>query len=152
MRLLRETLALAGLALQVTMVGYFWRALPPQVPMHFGISGAADDYGGKSTLLILPVATLLLYGLLTVVSLSPQRFNFPVEVTEENRDRLEAIAISMMGWLKAELTWFFAYIGWAVIRVALGQSNGLGWAFLPVTAAAIAFTVVAGIVRIRRAA
>jgi hypothetical protein len=120
--------------------------------MHFGIGGAVDSYGDKSTLIILPFVSLLLYGLLTVVSFFPQWFNFPAEVTEENRGALEAIAISMMGWLKAELIWLFAYIGWAVIRVALGRANGLGWAFLPVTLAMVGFTIVAGIVKIRRAA
>ena len=70
----------------------------------------------------------------------------------ENRGALEAIAISMMGWLKAELTWLFAYIGWAVIRVALGRANSLGWAFLPVTLAVVGFTIASGVLKIRRAA
>ncbi len=120
--------------------------------MHFGISGAADSYGDKSTLIILPVVTLLMYSLLTVVSFFPQWFNVPAEVTEVNRGRLEVIAISMMGWLKAELTWLFAYIGWAVIRVALGRAKGLGWAFLPVTLAVVSFTIIASVLNIRRAA
>ena len=57
----------------------------------------------------------------------------------------------MMGWLKAELTWLFAYIVWAVIRVALGRANGLGWAFLPLALAVVGFTIIAGVVKMRRA-
>jgi len=100
----------------------------------------------------LPAVTLGLYVLLTVIGFFPRSLNFPVEVTEENRGRLEPIALSMMGWLKAELTWLFTYIAWAVIRVALGRANGLGWAFLPVALVAVGLTVAFGIVQMRRAA
>ena len=152
MRLIRETLALAGLVLQIAILGYFWRALPQQIPKHFGATGAVDSYGDRSTLLILPAATLLMYGLLTVVSFFPQSFNYPVEVNDENRDRLETLALTMMGWLKAELTWLFAYLGWAIIRIALGHDTGLGWAFLPVTLVVVGLTIGNSIVQMRRAA
>ena len=39
------------------------------------------------TLIILPAVTLLLYGLLTVVSFFPRAFNFPAEVTEKTAAR-----------------------------------------------------------------
>jgi uncharacterized membrane protein len=151
-RYLREALALAGLALQIAIVWYFWSALPPQVPMHFGATGTVDSYGDKSTLMILPAITFGLYVLLTVIGFFPRSFNYPVEVTEENRGRLQATALTMMGWLKVELVWLFAYISWAVIRVALGRANSLGWAFLPVTLGVVGLTLALGIVHMRRTA
>jgi hypothetical protein len=120
--------------------------------MHFGASGAVDSYGDKSTLIILPAITFGLYVLLTVIGFFPRSFNYPVEVTEENRGRLQATALTMMGWLKVELVWLFVYISWAVIRVALGHGHGLGWAFLPVTLGAVGLTLVLGIVHMRRTA
>ena len=151
MRLLRESLALAGLVFQIGAVWYFWSALPAQVPMHFAANGAPDSYGGKSTLILLPAIAFLIYGLLTVVSFFPQSFNYPVEVTNENRGRLQAIALALGGWLKAELTWIFAYIGWVTIRVSLGHSDGLGGAFLLLMLGGVGATVIVALVLTFRA-
>jgi len=151
MRFLRETLALAGLAFQIGILGVYWNALPARVPTHYGLNGAPDDYGAKATLLTLPLVAIAIYGLLTTVSFFPQRFNYPVAVTEQNRERLQAIAGAMMGWLKAEVTWIFAYIGGADIRVALGVSSGLGWAFLPLMLSLVGATIAIAVVQMRRA-
>jgi hypothetical protein len=152
MWLIRETLALAGLVSQLAIVGYFWRALPQRVPVHFGATGAVDSYGDRSTLIILAAVTSGLYVMLTLISFFPQWFNFPAEVTPENRGRLEVIAIAMIGWLKAEFTWLLAYIMWTVVQVALGRASGLGLAFLPITLAVVGVTIASGIVQMRRAA
>lgn len=152
MRALRETLAIAGLAFQIGILWRYWSTLPQNVPTHFGISGTPDAYGGKSTMLLLPAIAVLLYVLLTVISFFPQSFNYPVVVTDENRGRLQSIALALIGWLKAELTWLFAYISWITIRVSMGRSDSLGWQFLPVSLLVVGATVTAGIVQSRRAA
>ena len=152
MRLIQEVLALAGLVVQMVLVGSYWHVLPRQVPMHFDARGAVDAYGDKSTLLILAGVTAGLYVLLTVVSFFPQYFNYPAKVTPENRGRMQGIATAMIGWMKAEFTWLFSYIVWVTIRVAMGRASGLGWAFLPVMLAVIGVTVVRGVVRMRQAA
>lgn len=151
MRFLRETLALAGLAFQIGLVWLSWNSMPARVPTHFGFSGRADAYGGKSSLLVLPAASIGLYALVTVASFFPRAFNYPVAVTDGNRERLEAIALALMGWLKAEITWIFAYICWAGLRVAQGQSSGLGWAFLPLVLGGIGATLVIAVVQMQRA-
>jgi len=151
MRFLRETVAAVGLALQIGVVWYFWSAAPAQIPMHYGFNGQPDSYGSKSSMLALPVITLVLYAFLTILSFFPQGFNYPVEVTDRNRQRLQALGVAMIGWLKAEIAWLFAYITWIDIRVGLGTSSGLGWAFLPVVLAVIGGTIAIGIVQMRRA-
>jgi hypothetical protein len=149
-RFIRETLAIAGLAFQIGAVGFFWRHLPAIIPTHYGFGGTADSYGARSTLLVLPAVAVMLYGTLTAVSLFPRNFNFPVAVTDENRQRLERIGIALLGWLKAELTWVLAYISWATIRVGLGVSGGLGWAFLPVMLTVVLGTVGIGVAQMSR--
>src|SRR5579862_2084713 len=101
MRIVREFLALAGLLFQIGAVWFFWTQMPAQVPTHFGFNGTPDAFGAKSSLLVLPVVTLALYGLLSVLSFFPQAFNYPVEVTAGNRERLQGIALGLLGWLKA---------------------------------------------------
>jgi Protein of unknown function (DUF1648) len=151
MRFIREALAFAALAFQIGVVWFFWSQLPAQIPTHFGISGTPDDYGAKSNLVVLPAIAMVLYGLLTAVSFFPRAFNYPIAVTDENRDRLQAIAVAVLGWLKAEITWAFAYITWVDIRVGLGVSGGLGWAFLPLMLGVVGVTVAIGVVQTRRA-
>jgi hypothetical protein len=152
MKLLREALALAGLAVQAAVLAYYWGALPSSVPTHFNAIGAIDGYGPKNALLIVPLVTVLLYCLLSLVCFFPESFNYPVPVTDENRGRLEPIAFALLGWLKAELAWLFVYLTWGSIRAAVGQAQGLGWEFLPATLAAVLGTIIAGVVRMRRVA
>jgi len=149
MRPLREILAIAGLAFQIAAVGIFWNALAARVPMHYGAAGTPDSYGDKSSVVVLLAVTAMLYGLLTVLSFFPQTFNYPVAVTDANRGRLQAIGVALLGWLKVELVWMFAYINWVTLRVGLGLSTGLGWYFLPVVLVATGATIAAAIVQMR---
>ncbi|MGO9259294.1 MAG: DUF1648 domain-containing protein [Bryobacteraceae bacterium] len=151
MRFLREALALAGLALQIVVVWVSWNTLPDRVPTHYGFSGRADAYGGKSSLIVLPAVSVGLYLLVTVVSFFSRLFNYPVVVTDKNRDRLEAITVAMVGWIKVEMMWSFAYISWAIVREAHGVSGGLGWAFLPLMLGAIGATIAIAVVEVARA-
>ncbi len=144
-------MALAALALQIGVVWFFWGHLPAQVPKHYGITGAPDDYGGKSTIIALPAVTILLYGLLTALSFFPRAFNYPVAVTDENRERLQATAVSLLGWIKVEITLLFLYIAWTDIQVGRNVSGGLGWGFLPAVLAVFGVTITVGIVQVRRA-
>jgi hypothetical protein len=150
MRIVRETLALAGLVFQIAVVRYFWNQMPQRVPTHFGANGLADGYGDKSELLIEPVIAFFLYGMVTALSFFPQSFNYPVAVTDKNRARLQGISVGMLGWLKAELTWTFAYVAWGSVRAAAGRSNGLSIAFLPVMLAITGITIVWAILLMRR--
>jgi len=151
MRFLRESLALAGLAFQIGVGWYFWSTPPARIPMHYGFRGRPDSYADKSGMIVLPIITLVLYAFLTILSFFPQGFNYPVTVTDRNRGRLQALGVAVIGWIKAEIIWLFAYITWQDIRVGLGVSSGLGWAFLPVTLAAIGATITVAIVQMRRA-
>jgi hypothetical protein len=151
MRFVREALALAALALQIGAVWFFWSRLPAQVPKNYGFGGRPDDYGDKSLMVVFLAIAIFLYGLLTILSFFPQGFNYPVAVTDKNRDKLQAMAVDLLGWIKAEITWLFLYIAWTDIQVGRGLSGGLGWAFTPVLLAVLGVTITAGIVRMRRA-
>jgi len=155
MRTLRaaaQAIAAVALAVQFADVLSAWSTLPARIASHFNGAGLPDGYGDRSTILLVPIIGGALYLLLTVISYFPNTFNYPVKVTDENRPRLAAISVVMLACLNAELCCSFAYITWATIRVAQGRAAGLGLAFLPILLAAIAITIVAGILRMRRAA
>jgi uncharacterized membrane protein len=55
-----------------------WPRVPDRVPVHWGLSGQADRWGGKAEgLLLLPVVTLLAYGLLLLLPrIDPRREHY----------------------------------------------------------------------------
>jgi hypothetical protein len=42
-------------------------------------------------------------------------------------------SMAMVGWIKAEMCWMFAYICLAMVRNGMGLQVGIGRLFLPVT-------------------
>ena len=95
---------------------------------------------------------LALYLLMTVVARFPSAFNYPVRVTAENRLQLEALALDMILWIKAEVVCLFAWIQWFTIEAARHSHGGLPGAFFPVYLLVLFGTVAWFIVAMRRAA
>lgn len=132
-----ELLALAGVIITVVILLRAWPDLPDRVPTHFGPTGEADAWGRKETLLFPPILMMVLYAGITVFNRYPHIFNYPRQITEENAARQYRLARTMMSWLKAELVWVFAYLGWGMVRVAQGEATGLSVVFLPALLVAI---------------
>ena len=117
--------------LSVALSVQSWKALPPVIPVHFGISGKPDGRGAKSAVCLFPALSAVLYVVLTVISRFPHTFNYPVRVTQENAARQYQIACELLSWLKAELICLFGWSEWGTIQVALGKAEGLGVGFVP---------------------
>lgn len=119
MRKQLEAISLAGLALMVWITGralYGPARLPDRIPTHFDAAGNPNGWGSASTLLLLPAVAVAIYLLISGIARLPALFNYPVEVTEENRARLEALTLQMLAWLKVELVCLFAWIQWFIVR------------------------------------
>ena len=143
-----EMVAIGGVIVGLVLPAFHWPTLPERVPSHFGVSGQADAWSARGFVWFLPAITVVVYLLLTLVSLIPPRYyNYPWRITEENAPRQVRIVRRMLCVLKAELVWLFVYLTWQTIRVALGQVSGLHSAFLPVTLAVVFGTVLYYFVR-----
>lgn len=113
-----------------------WGQIPDQIPTHFTITGQPDAYGGKPMLIFLVVISWVMFILLTISVKFPRMWNFPVEVTDENRDVLFAIARFMMEILK-----FLTAILMAVIMMATALSINLSAVVMVSLFAAIIATI-----------
>lgn len=125
--------------------------LPSRIPTHFGVNGQPDAWGSPWMLLALPIGAGALYVLMTLVSLYPGAFNFPVRVTPSNRARLEDLALKMIAWLKAEVIWLFVFVQMAAIKAARsGGGSGASRWLMPVALGVVLGTILGYVVAMRR--
>jgi len=155
---MRKALEAAGIAALAVLFWITYSAfkgperLPDRIPTHFDLAGNPNAWGSPSALLLLPGLAFVIYLAITLVSRFPSAFNFPVRVTPENRPRLEALALSMVTWLKMELVCLFLWIQSSTINSARHQTLGLSPMLLPASLAAVFGTIAWYFVAMRRAA
>jgi uncharacterized membrane protein len=155
MRKLLEFIGLAALG------GLFWltwsalygpNRLPDRVPTHFNAAGTPNAWGSPSGMILLPVIAGSLYLLMSVVSMFPGAFHYPVRVTAQNIARLQAVTLGMVAWLKVELACLFAALQWALIQSARSGDGHLFPMILPVFIVVVFGTIGWHLIAIIRAA
>lgn len=138
-----ELLSFFALITQMVLMAYYYPKLPEIVPTHFGFTGKPDAWGSKSMLWLTPVISVVIYGVFTVINRYPHTFNYPVEVTTENAQRLYTIAVSMIRWMKLESILIFLAIDWNVIQIVLGNVKTFSMGFpLAITGVMIITTII----------
>ena len=128
-----EALSIVAILYLIVMVLRYWPTLPNTLPTHFNGAGTPDEWGGKNFGLILPATSFILYIILTVIARFPHTYNYLYPITAENAPIQYQMARMMIAALKLETIIMFPYIEWITFQVALGQAEGLGGWFLPVT-------------------
>ncbi len=102
-----------------------WSEIPDRIPTHFNFAGEADGWGGKASVLILPIIATFLFKMMFILSKLPHIYNYPVEVTPDNAEGMYRNARKMLITMNFFLTFFFAIGAWEMINVAQGK-EGLG--------------------------
>src|SRR5271163_3221687 len=133
MKTVRELIALAGLVFAVAVVEDFYSRLPERIATHFNAEGVANGFGARGTLWVLVGIACLLYAMLSVVNFVPGVVNLKKPLAPEREKLVLAEAMAMVGWVKVEVCWMFAYLCLAMVRNGMGMQVGLGRWFLPVT-------------------
>lgn len=128
-----QILSVAALLVMTALTVYSMIHLPATIPTHFDAAGRADAWGGKGSLLFLPILSFLMYAGMTVLERFPWIYNYAVEITEKNAAAQYKTARLMLEWLKLIVVSIFLYIQWQTAQAAKGLSTGLGTLFLPVS-------------------
>jgi uncharacterized membrane protein len=155
---MRKNLEAISLGALVLLLWITWRALygparlPDRIPTHFDFAGHANGWGSPGMLWLFPVVAVGIYLLITVIVRFPDTFNYPVPVTDENRPRLEALALNMTSWIKAEILCLFAWIQWMIVTAARQGHNSLSPVLIVVFTAVILATAGWHSLAMRRAA
>jgi uncharacterized membrane protein len=116
-----DVLCAAVFAVMLAYLFLAWAGLPARFPTHFNAAGEADGWGGKPSLLPLPIINIVVYAGLTLLGKYPHAFNYPCEINAGNAYRQYSNARMMLSWIKLEITVSFGYIEWSMIHVALGN-------------------------------
>jgi uncharacterized membrane protein len=148
LKTIRELMAVAGLVFSAAVVADFYSRLPERIATHFNGEGVANGFGARSTLWVLVGIVFLLYWTLTAIDFVPRivAVKRPLAPEREKAALMESMAL--VGWIKAEVSWMFAYLCLAMVRNGMGLQVGLGWWFLPVTLVVVLGTCAVYLVRI----
>lgn len=131
---MRRSLEIVALVLAGWLVWMTYSALagperlPDRIPIHFDAAGNANGWGTPAVLLLLPSIAVGVYLLLTVISLFPGSFRYSFNVTEENRERLQELTLSLLAWIKVEMLGLFTWLQRAILNAAReGQAHISSW-------------------------
>ena len=115
----------------MTMTNY--QNLPDIIPIHYNATGNADGFGGKITILFLPLISTILYIGMTIINRFPHVFNYPTAITNENALKQYTTATRLIRYLKLIMLVIFGLLTLKTIQHANEQDQGLGIWFLPFT-------------------
>lgn len=111
MRRATNIISIVLILLYIIFLVIGWSSFPSELPTHFNASGVADEFGPKSALIIEPVVMIGLFLLLAVVESFPKIWNIPVEVIEDNEEKVLSTCYMMFGVLKIALIMVCAFAG-----------------------------------------
>lgn len=122
MVLLIDTLAIVFLILGWWVALGAYPRLPEKIPVHFGISGEPDGWGGRWMIFLMPVIATLIVAM-----------NWFIFFTRlKGTPQMPAAMELPLHLLVFEMTALFVYITWRITEVAFERAKGLGVWFLPI--------------------
>ncbi|MEP7233817.1 MAG: DUF1648 domain-containing protein [Ignavibacteriota bacterium] len=119
-----------------------YSSLPETIPTHFNIAGKADNYGGKITIIIMPIIGTVIFIGLSILNKFPHIFNYPRNITEENALRQYTIATRLIRYLKSGIAFISLLLVYLTSRAALESQIGIGWWGLPLVLCVIFIPVI----------
>ena len=85
-----------------------WGSIPDRIPGHYNALGEVDHWSGKSSLIVLPIISWLIFGFITLVERYPQIWNTGITVTEQNRERVYRLLKNLIALVKMFVLLMFA--------------------------------------------
>ncbi|WP_460636508.1 DUF1648 domain-containing protein [Larkinella harenae] len=100
------------------VIGYYIH-LPQTIPVHFGLNGQPDRWGGRSTLFVAPAISTGMFFLFWAIRQIPAEFyNMPARVTPENEERQLRNTHEMLAMLLFITMIFMFWTLWDWLRSA----------------------------------
>ncbi len=127
-----DILGTIGVIFLIVYTFYYFGKLPETIPIHFNISGEADGFGSKYTLILFPVIATFVHTLLFFIKKLPHTYNYPVKITEQNAEYQYKIAMNLIHLVRISVVGLLSVLEWQMVEVSLGNQKDLGIMVLPV--------------------
>lgn len=112
------------------MIAYLiinWNNIGDNVASHYNSVGQIDSWGSKSSLIILPIITMIVNASMSGVLFFPQALDIPIKLTEENYVKVYELTRDLMNFTKIAINISFLYI-----TLMSANRKPLGTWFLPI--------------------
>ena len=96
-----------------------WHTLPEQIPTHYNFAGEIDGYGGRGSLLLMPIIGLVTDLTVAICGRFPKSWNTGARVTVLNRVRVYRLVRDLMADLR--LSCALAFAGFSVYAANLPE-------------------------------
>ncbi len=96
-----------------------WQKLPERIPTHYNFAGEIDGYGGRGSLLLMPIIGLATDLTVAICGRFPQSWNTGARVTVLNRARVYRLIRDLMADLRLSMA--LAFAGFAVYQASLPE-------------------------------
>jgi len=114
-----------------TIITYrYWGLLQKRVPTHFNLIGQISEWGGKGSLLLMPIAMVIIYFFITILEKYPHIYNYPKPITKETAKNQYRIARQCLMIIKTIILSFLSYFYWQSIQSAILLKRNLNFWFI----------------------
>ncbi len=91
------------------------------IPIHYNFQGEVDGWGNRSSLWAQPIIALIVYIVFSVLGRYPEKLNYPIKVTKENKEISYKLMVNMLRYLKLICLILFAYGSNLSFGIATGK-------------------------------
>jgi uncharacterized membrane protein len=100
-------LSLVGVVVYLILT---WHTIPDKIPAHYNLAGEVNRWGSKSELIVLPIMSWLIFGLITLIERYPSVWNTGVRITKENREQVYRLLKNLIAVVKIFVLLMFSSI------------------------------------------
>lgn len=144
----QKIIEIINLSLLIFMIAYLiinWNNIGENVPIHYNSAGQSDSWGSKSSLIILPIITIIVNASMSGVLFFPQAINIPIKLTEENYVKVYDLTRDLMNFTKIAINSSFLYM-----TIMSANGKPLGTLFLPIFLTIIFMPIFIYYIKIRK--
>jgi len=122
----------------IAVIGF----LPDRIPIHWNLKGEVDGYGGKLTMLILPLLSVLFFFMFSWIYKIPHKYNYLRKLTPENYEEqyLNGRKLLRIVHLISQIT-FVCLFGFMIKGALSGSQNIPSWFIALILVATIGIPV-----------
>ncbi len=111
------------------------------IPIHFNIGGKANSNGSKVVIFVLLGIMTFFSFMMGLLNKYPHLFNYPIEITDKNREYCYQVAQKFIAWMSLHTTLCFSFLTINMVLIGLDYMDSLSILFLPLMIGGISLII-----------